>query len=217
MKKNRTLRVSALLLALTLITTCFVGGTFAKYITSDNATTTARVANWGFKSASMTLDGLFSTTYQNVKSNDTDLVVAPGTTGQKEFAFHYDDANGAKPEVAYTFTVDTTGSAINDGLKAELLWSLDDTNYDLTWDELLAEIKGLSGDSTGTKQYAAGELPTDFADDATTHTIYWKWNFEEGTSAQDKATSNAADTTLGNAAALDEVTLKITITAAQVD
>lgn len=217
MKKNRTLRVSALLLALTLITTCFVGGTFAKYITSDDATTTARVANWGFKSTSMTLNGLFSTDYTNVKSNDADLVVAPGTTGQKEFAFHYDDANGAKPEVAYTFTVDTTDSAIDNGLKAELLWSLDDEDYDLTWDQLLTEIKTLSGDNTGTKQYAAGELPAAFANDTTNHTIYWKWIFEDGADEQEKATSNAADTALGNAATLDEVTLKITITAAQVD
>ena len=32
MKKNRTMRVAALLLALTLMTSCFVGGTFAKYM-----------------------------------------------------------------------------------------------------------------------------------------------------------------------------------------
>ena len=47
MKKNSTMRVAALLLALTLMTSCFVGGTFAKYVTGDDATDSARVAKWG--------------------------------------------------------------------------------------------------------------------------------------------------------------------------
>ena len=35
--KNKTMRVAALLLALTLMTSCVVGGTFAKYGTGDEA------------------------------------------------------------------------------------------------------------------------------------------------------------------------------------
>ncbi len=41
MKKNWTVKVAALMLALTMITACFVGSTFAKYVTKaegqDNA------------------------------------------------------------------------------------------------------------------------------------------------------------------------------------
>ena len=45
-KKNRTLRAAVLMLALVLITSCFVGGTFAKYVTSGEAGDNARVAKW---------------------------------------------------------------------------------------------------------------------------------------------------------------------------
>ena len=47
------------------------------------------------------------------------------------------------------------------------------------------------------------------------HTIYWRWLINEGpnaTEAQDKL-----DTDLANKATLDEVTIKITIRAEQVD
>ncbi len=47
MKKNKALRAASALLVLTLLTTSIIGGTFAKYTTSDSATDTARVAKWG--------------------------------------------------------------------------------------------------------------------------------------------------------------------------
>ena len=47
LKNNRTMRAAVLLLALVLITSCFVGGTFAKYVTSGDAADHARVAKWG--------------------------------------------------------------------------------------------------------------------------------------------------------------------------
>ena len=46
-KKNWTLRAAVLMLALVLITSCFVGGTFAKYVTSGSGTDSARVAKFG--------------------------------------------------------------------------------------------------------------------------------------------------------------------------
>lgn len=47
MKKNKALRAASALLVLTLLTTSIIGGTFAKYTTSDSAADTARVAEWG--------------------------------------------------------------------------------------------------------------------------------------------------------------------------
>lgn len=94
MAKNRTMRVAVLMLALTLITSCFVGGTFAKYTTSGEAADSARVAKWGIV-IDATSGDLFSNSYVNedddslttVYSTDADndgerdLVVAPGTSG----------------------------------------------------------------------------------------------------------------------------------------
>ena len=49
MKKNTMMRLAAILLVSVLLTTSVIGGTFAKYTTSDNATDNARVAKWGIK------------------------------------------------------------------------------------------------------------------------------------------------------------------------
>ncbi len=46
-KKNWTMRAAFLMLALVLITSCFVGGTFAKYVTSGSGEDYARVAKFG--------------------------------------------------------------------------------------------------------------------------------------------------------------------------
>ena len=44
MKKNKFLRLASFMLIACLATCCAVGGTFAKYVTSDNASDSARVA-----------------------------------------------------------------------------------------------------------------------------------------------------------------------------
>ena len=41
MKRNRWMRAGGLLVVLTLITSCFVGGTFAKYVTENEGMDTA--------------------------------------------------------------------------------------------------------------------------------------------------------------------------------
>ena len=46
-KKELDAESSSLMLALVLITSCFVGGTFAKYVTSGSGTDSARVAKFG--------------------------------------------------------------------------------------------------------------------------------------------------------------------------
>ena len=40
-RKNNTLRIAGGLLALVMVTSCFVGGTFAKYTTAADATESA--------------------------------------------------------------------------------------------------------------------------------------------------------------------------------
>ena len=94
MKKNRAMRIAALLLVLTMMTSCFVGGTFAKYTTKGTGTDSARVAHWGVTIAHD--NSIFYNAYKDtwttytadekvdtitVQTSTVDDVVAPGTKG----------------------------------------------------------------------------------------------------------------------------------------
>ena len=221
MKKTKFMRAALLLLVLTLITSCFVGGTFAKYTTSTTGNDSARVAYWGFnQNASTTID-LFDGVYTNVKASGKvdgfSNVIAPGTEKTSTFAFGYTNYKTDKitaPEVAYTFTVNPTITGDYDSLDANgsFKWTLAKgdaaaTEYDTVTD-LLGAIKALSGDSTGTKIYNPGELPAAFTAADEVYTIGWKWAFDG---------NDTADTALGNSQTLENVTFSITITATQVD
>lgn len=239
MKKTKLMRAALLLLVLTLITSCFVGGTFAKYTTSATGSDTARVAKWGFKGAStIDLDNLFQSVYykheagtdkETVSSNTN--VIAPGTAGVADFDFTY-NATDAAPEVAYTFTVSTEGSDCDKSIKdnKNIKWSLDGkpapattTADEGSWEALLAAIKNLSGDPSGTKNYEASQLPTEFGTDNKMHHVAWQWVFEtadDTNTAENEATAqDKIDTDMGNVAAADlaKVTLKITVSATQID
>ena len=48
MTKNRSMRIAILVLALALLTSCFVGSTFAKYTSESSGTATVTVADWSF-------------------------------------------------------------------------------------------------------------------------------------------------------------------------
>lgn len=85
------MRVAGLLLALVLVTSCFVGGTFAKYVTSGTGHDSARVAKFGVKiTATGTMfakeyatddEGVSGTITESVVSSDDSKLVAPGTKG----------------------------------------------------------------------------------------------------------------------------------------
>lgn len=217
MKKNRTMRAAALLLALTLMTSCFVGGTFAKYTTSVEGSDTARVAYWGFGAddpTTVTFD-LFKAPASETGLEVIDGVnlLAPGTSGSAQFAFVNAKSNAEAPEVDYKVTISTEGSSSSadiGALEAELVWTLDGTTYD-TLDLLLAAVKALSGEDDGEATYEAGTaVPAGLASGAT-HTIGWSWEFYENEDG------DKADTALGNAATLEEVTVAISIVVEQVN
>ncbi len=97
MKKINTNKMVALLAALCLMTSAFVGGTLAKYVTEGSAADTARVAKWGVVIA--TSGSLYSDAYAKANDNvpavwdnqdtadklsvvaktEADNIVAPGT------------------------------------------------------------------------------------------------------------------------------------------
>ena len=229
MKKNRAMRVAAMLLVLVMMTSCFVGGTFAKYTTSTTGTDSARVAYWGFKEeGTVTLD-MFDGNYKNtadettVNSATTDNVIAPGTEKEAEFGFAY-TANDtiAAPEVDYSITVTATGK-IDDAIKnnPNIKWYLDgklataEGETTGSWDALLTAIEAL-----GQTTVEAGNLPTNFSQDQT-HKVKWVWEFETAdnadTDADEMAAQDKIDTEMGNKTTLDEVEITITITATQID
>ena len=114
MKKNKFMRLASCLLVGTLLTTCAISGTFAKYTTQDAAEDSARVAKWGVEL--QVIGSLYSDSYKDLpvvsaadtdatisvqadnraESVDGDNVVAPGTKSEDN-AFSF-KLNG-KPEV----------------------------------------------------------------------------------------------------------------------
>lgn len=96
MKKNKAMRLASILLVVTLLTTCAISGTFAKYTTADSATDSARVAKWGvqlsvagplygdsYVNGGTKMQAYVNETTDSVSINATDQatadVVAPGT------------------------------------------------------------------------------------------------------------------------------------------
>ncbi len=220
MRKSKTMRAAILLLALTLLTSCFVGGTFAKYTTSASGTDKARVAYWGFQNAAVLDFDLFDGEYDNtVDSQNSDNVVAPGTTKIETFTFKYvDNTKATAPEVDYTFEIafKAEGTYTNLDANKNFVWKLtlpggEEKSYQ-TVAELETAIEALNN------TYNAGALPTGFDAGDNTITIGWEWRFE--TTGEDDvadATQDATDTAMGNMAILENVIFTITITATQAD
>lgn len=119
MRKNKMMRLASVLLVLTLLTTCMISGTFAKYVTTASGNDTARVAKWGvevtstsdmFNTEYETLDGALKTTIANSVATspatgaDGKELVAPGTT-KTDVAFTI----SGTPEVAVNIAVTMAG------------------------------------------------------------------------------------------------------------
>lgn len=234
MKKNsKLMRASFVLLVLTLITSCFVGGTFAKYVSKGEGTDSARVAKWGVE-VTVTGDG-FHTTYSKddvnssvgadtVISSDDDNVLAPGTKG----TFGGVKITGT-PEVAVkietTADVDLSGWDVDGGnfycpvvfkIGNETINGLDYSSASAGGAASFeAAIKKAIQDAT-TQEVEAG---TDLNNIGEKITYSWEWPFEDATgTAYDQ--SDALDTLLGNNAAegyAPTISIDVTTTVTQID
>lgn len=235
-KKNWTLRAAVLMLALVLITSCFVGGTFAKYVTSKSGTDSARVAKFG---VTVTANGdVFAKEYD---TNDqavvgtiaksvisTDKVVAPGTTSNGDFVAA---TITGTPEVAVrvSYKLDATTLQLENWKDGDgqfycpLVFKVKtpDDNIVISGMEFqTAEAMKAALVNTVaayTKDYAPG---TDLSGKAAdTLAISWEWPFETGTDA-DKPANNVKDTFLGDEAAAGRaatVSLTLATTVTQID
>lgn len=223
------MRVAIVLVALTLITSCFVGGTLAKYVTEGKGEDTARVAKFG-----VVVEGTgaaFSEEYE--KDDDTfDLddntvvssvkVVAPGTGGSLA-AFTITGTPEVAVNVAFT-------GAVNFGEN----WVYNDGTEDFEDDyycpiEITVGTEVLKGTAYAdiqefeaaikaaidayTKDYVAG---TDLSliDEDDVPAISWAWAFE------DDDNDDVKDTYLGDQAADDKaatIEIEVTVTVTQID
>lgn len=201
--KNRTTRVAALLLALTLITSCFVGGTFAKYTSTATGSDEGTVAKWSFKVGETEIAsaetqtvtfGLFDTINDTDNTADeTDVAdgkIAPGTCGS--FVLSVENASEVTAKYSITLTATNTSSI-------PIQYSLDGTNWTTNIDEV---------------KVTDAQLAINAA--AATTTVYWMWAYEGTESSSQTDTS---DTALGIAAqtTAPTITVTATVTATQID
>ena len=229
MKKNRLMRASVLLLVLTLVTSCFVGGTFAKYVSEGEGEDSARVAKWGVK-VEVTGDGFHETYGKNdqnttipgdnsISVSATEKVVAPGTKG----TFGGVTITGT-PEVAVKVdtiaTVDLSGWNVADG--GEFYCPLVFTIGDQTINGLDYSSSNAGGEGSfesaiktaiqkaTTKVYQAG---TNLEEVGADITYSWEWPFEDARGDACNQ-SDVLDTKLGDNAAdgSNAPTIKITVT-----
>lgn len=234
MNRNRLMKASAFLLVSTMATSCFVGSTFAKYVSENQGEDSARVAKWGVE-VEVTGDG-FKTEYgkddheSNVEGNTVissteEKVVAPGTKG----TFGGVTITGT-PEVAVkidtTATVDLSGwNVANDG---EFYCPLKFTIGDKTINGLDYSKDVAGGESSF--EYAIKDAiqkattqqlkpNTDLSEVGKGITYSWEWPFEGSTGKvanQDDELDtilgdNAADGDTGNDPKID-ITVKTTVT-----
>ena len=221
-KKNWTMRAAGLMLALVLITSCFTGGTFAKYVTSGNGSDTARVAKFGV-TVSVKNNTVFHTTYatkgdvldkdgakieNSVVSDNGENLVAPGTKEEGTATF---SVTGT-PEVAVNVKLALEPTDGNTEVKDVFLkagtydnytTAATDDTFELTNDYYPVKftLKKGTESTTGTLADINAKLAalsknypanTTLDDVLGEYTLSWEWAFEN---------NDAADTLLGNLAA----------------
>ena len=235
-KKNWTLRAAVLMFAFVLITSCFVGGTFAKYVTGKSGTDSARVAKFG---VTVTANGTmfakeYATDDQTVVGTiaksviSTDKVVAPGTESNGDFVAA---TVAGTPEVAVrvSYKLDTATLQLENWKDADdefycpLVFRVKNNNGNTvisgmefqTAEAMKAAL--VNAVAAYTKDYAPGTDLSGMAAD--TLAISWEWPFETGTDT-DKPANNVKDTFLGDEAAAGRaatVSLTLATTVTQID
>ena len=191
MKKNHAARLGALALALTLVSTCLMGGTLAKYTTTVTGTATATVAKWVFNANDAnSTSKTFAVSLEDTTLNDkvTEKKIAPGTDGSFAIVI-----NAVGSDVALDYTI--AFSDIQN--KPSNLNFYSDEEFKTKIDNLVGYSK-LDG-SIGIKD-----------EKTVTKTIYWKWPYEGVDGAND-----STDTVSGEAA--EKMTFTITVTGTQQD
>lgn len=163
-------RLGAMALALTLITTCLMGGTLAKYTTTVAGEGTATVAKWAFEvnggTEKFTVDLGDTTNRTLYESKDVkEGVIAPGTSGKFDIEI---DGTGSEVGIDYSITLADANNGGDNAIPEGIVFSTEE----LTDANKGAAIGAITSDSlTGTIDYSDTA-----ADMKKTVSVYWKWN-----------------------------------------
>ncbi len=237
-KKNVLMRSAGLLLVLVLVTSCFVGSTFAKYTVGGKGTDTARVAKFG---VTITAEGtMFAEEYATDDGDvkeiitksvvSTEKVVAPGTKGNMSSI-----VLAGKPEVAvrveykvntFALTGWQTDDETNPTEYCPLVFTVGDKTYKIgdtgidTVDKLEAAVKNaIEGCS---QNYEANTDLSTANTNVKVPSVSWEWAFQGADNGASTTAyqTDAKDTKLGDRAAEGNaatVTLEIATTVTQID
>ena len=231
MKKNVMMRLACFLLVAVLISTSAISGTYAKYVTADEGSDSARVAKWGVTIEADSF-GMFEADYKKDDTSATftgeysvsaaadhrDDLLAPGTEGS--FA---DIAITGTPEVAVEVAIVPTVTVSDN-------WIVDGDFYcPIVITVGTEEISGLAYDSAAAFAAAiAAEIEgksAQYAPNTDLSALYnntnldlaWEWAFEGAAGSKQ---TDVKDTKLGDKAATgDDLTIFIgvEITVTQID
>lgn len=188
-KKVYAARLGVTALALTLVTTCLMGSTLARYVTEVTGSATATVAEWSFKvngqAEKFTID-LGRTAYTD--TTIADKVIAPGTSG--------------------SFKIEIDGSGSEVGIDYEIkLKAAADTTFP---DDMVFSTKAITDANPGENFSKFIETPVEGSIDYSaamkeTVTIYWAWPLDGG------ADKDAKDTAMND----KDLSIDITVTGKQ--
>lgn len=152
MKKAYFSRIAFVALALTLITTCLMSGTLARYTSTVSGNGTASVAAWSFKAngetASMANVALTDTT---LNSKVTTGKIAPGTDGSFDVSL---DGSGSDVTIDYVIKIDDITNK--------------PANLKFYTDSAFSEELNLTTGLTGSIALNALATPV-------VKTVYWQW------------------------------------------
>ena len=245
MKKTKLMRAALLLLVLTLITSCFVGGTFAKYTTKGQMDDAAHVARWG---VTVTANGgMFNHEYATKETDDAAIVgvnsvissnnnqgvpkryntLAPGTsggmggvtiTGEPEVAVEVNYT--AYIDLSY-FSKDGSAEGVYGNLYCPLIITVkngeNDTNPKTIDGKKYSDIESFRKAVKDAVESYSKKYPagTDLSKEAANIIVTWEWPYTTGTK------NDGYDTILGNKNADDgshpSVTFTLTARVTQVD
>jgi hypothetical protein len=215
------MHIAACLLAIVLVTSSIIGTTFAKYVTAESGTDSARVAKWGITISAT--GNLFSNQYVNKDNGNeagttnltiksTENVVAPGSQNTTGLTI---GVTGT-PEVDYTIAVENNTTTKDVFLKAGT-YKVGDEEYTITTDYYPIKYTvndGTNSTSNITLAQAITNISTGLNTNNTVGTetnksykLTWTWTFDD---------NDVADTVLGYLAAGTTVTKMNGTTASEI-
>ncbi len=200
--KKRT--IISLLLVACMATMCFVGGTFAKYVSSTSGSDSVRVASFNvqFDGERITSESfvhefnLFDTIKDTDGEEEGDVaegrIIAPGTSGAFDFAVKSE----SEVTVAYVITIQETEAGV------PLQWSVDGEE----WVDSIAALNLTLSDTIAIGDTTEKPIA-----------IQWKWAFDNEVDTMAAGQTDITDTALGVADPLAQPSVAISVTFTQVD